>query len=72
VTGSIGSDILMDVASGETLQVGDKLVIYRRVDAVTIVKIGNAVVTEVSSIMSKAKIQTGSQSVRSGDLVFRE
>lgn len=72
VTGTLGSDILIDVASGESLKIGDKLLIYRRVDAVTIVKIGSATVSEVSSIMSKAAVQSGSQPVRSGDLIFRE
>ena len=68
----IGNEIILDVYKGKTLSAGQTIFIYRKDEKSGIIYIGEANVSVVSPIMSKAQIVKKNEPIKVGDILYRK
>jgi len=68
----VGNEILLDVYKGKSLTVGQTIFIYRKDEKAGIIYIGEAKVSVVSPIMSKAQIVKKNEPIKVGDILYRK
>jgi outer membrane protein assembly factor BamD (BamD/ComL family) len=72
VIDAVGNEIILDVYKGKSLTVGQSIFIYRKDEKGGIIYIGEAAVSVVSPIMSKAKVVKKNEPIKVGDILYRK
>ncbi|NPV01137.1 MAG: tetratricopeptide repeat protein [Brevinematales bacterium] len=72
VIDAVGNEIILDVYKGKSLTVGQLIFIYRKDEKGGIIYIGEASVSVVSPIMSKAKVVKKNEPIKVGDILYRK
>jgi len=67
-----GDEAILDIYRGQTVSVGEEILIFRSVRGALPFLVAEAKVYEVSPTMSKAKITSTVEEIRAGDLIYKK